>query len=42
MRVIAGGASVDGVDLSGLTVDAASQKLLGTLVPLLNRNIVRR
>ncbi len=39
-RVIASGVSVDGVDLSGLTVDAASQKLLGTLVPPLNRNIV--
>jgi lipoprotein-anchoring transpeptidase ErfK/SrfK len=39
-RVIAAGVSSAGVDLSGLTVDAASQKLLGVLVPQLNRNVV--
>lgn len=38
-RVIAAGVSVDGVDVSGLTVDAASAKLLGALVPVLNRPI---
>ena len=39
-RVIAAGVSSDGVDLSGLTVDAAAQKLLSTLVPTLNRPVV--
>jgi lipoprotein-anchoring transpeptidase ErfK/SrfK len=39
-RVIAAGVSVDGVDVSGLTVDAASAKLLGALVPVLNRPVI--
>ena len=35
-RVIAAGVSAAGVDLSGLTVDAASQKILSSVVPTLN------
>jgi lipoprotein-anchoring transpeptidase ErfK/SrfK len=39
-RVIAAGVSAGGVDLSGLTVDAASQKLLAAAVPALNRTVL--
>lgn len=38
--VIAPGVSVDGVDLSGLTVDAAAGRLLAAVVPALNRPVV--
>jgi lipoprotein-anchoring transpeptidase ErfK/SrfK len=39
-RVIAQGVSVAGIDVSGLTVDVAATKLLGAVVPTLNRPVV--